>query len=82
MLSKKIISGYSGLPTDHESDEVLIAKFETAISDDLNTPIAIALLQEAKSKKVIDTMDRVFGLGLKNLAEKMFDTGRNQRASK
>lgn len=69
---EKIISGYPGLPTDHESDESLIAKFETAISDDLNTPITIALLQEAKSKKAIDTMDRVFGLGLKNLAEKMF----------
>lgn len=69
---EKIISVYPGLPTDHESDEALIAKFETAISDDLNTPIAIALLQEARSKKAIDTMDRIFGLGLKNLAEKMF----------
>ncbi len=48
-----------------------INQFELAISDDLNTPIAIAILQKTMHRKVIDQMDRVLGLNIKKLSEKI-----------
>ena len=51
----------------------LLAKFDAAISDDLNTPVALTLLEEATAMKKIDVgqkraalaaMDAVLGLDL------------------
>jgi cysteinyl-tRNA synthetase len=65
---EKIISSYNELPTKDNSDPEMIEKFEQAVTDDLNTPIAIALLQNAKSKNVINQMDKILGLDIKRLA--------------
>ena len=70
---ESIVSSYSELKDTSENDREVLERFEEAIADDLNTPIAISLLQTAKSKFVIDKMDQVFGLNIKNLSEKMFD---------
>ncbi len=68
---EKIVSNFEELPAKNVSDAEIIEKFEKALSDDLNTPIAIALLQEAKSKHVINQMDRILGLDIKRLATEM-----------
>lgn len=70
---ENIVSNYNKLPDSHDFDEELLQKFNSAISDDLNTPVAIALLQEAKSKKAIEMMDKVLGLAIKNLSKKITD---------
>jgi cysteinyl-tRNA synthetase len=67
---EKLTASYSELPDAGGSGE-LISEFEKAISDDLNTPIAIALLQKAKSKSDIDKMDEVLGLSIGRLSEGM-----------
>lgn len=55
----------------------LLAKFDAAISDDLNTPVALTVLEEAAAMKKIDagqkraaleTMDAVLGLQLLTLS--------------
>ena len=68
---EKIIYSYEDFPAKDESDDGLLKKFEDAISDDLNTPIAISILQEAKSKNVIEKIDKVFVLGIKDLSKQM-----------
>ena len=70
---ESIVASYPDLPESSDSDKEILEKFKEAIGDDLNTPITIALLQETKSKFVIEQMDRVLGLNIKNLSEKMFD---------
>lgn len=59
-------------PTDRRLTD-LLAKFDAAISDDLNTPVALTLLEEATAMKKIDVgqkraalaaMDAVLGLDL------------------
>jgi len=59
-------------PTDRRLAE-LLAKFDAAMSDDLNTPVALTLLEEATAMKKIDAgqkraalaaMDAVLGLDL------------------
>ncbi|RYD39644.1 MAG: cysteine--tRNA ligase, partial [Sphingomonadales bacterium] len=59
-------------PTDRRLTD-LLAKFDAAISDDLNTPVALTLLEEAAAMKKIDAgqkratlaaMDAVLGLDL------------------
>lgn len=47
-----------------------LSEFSAAVADDLNTPIAISLLQQA-SKKQIDAMDKVLGLNIEKLAEQI-----------
>jgi cysteinyl-tRNA synthetase len=58
---------------DHPKFAPALAKFEAAISDDLNTPIALTALEEALAIKKVDEaikrsvlarMDSVLGLGL------------------
>ncbi len=68
---EKILSGYAEMPEIDPFDEEIAVKFEKAISDDLNTPQVVALLQGAKSKNIIDIMDKVLGLNIKNLSEEM-----------
>jgi cysteinyl-tRNA synthetase len=46
-----------------------LSEFAVAIADDLNTPIAVSLLQKAKSREEVETMDKVLGLNIKKLAE-------------
>ncbi|MEI4505433.1 cysteine--tRNA ligase [Sphingopyxis sp. CCNWLW253] len=59
-------------PTDRRLTD-LLAKFDAAMSDDLNTPVALTLLEETAAMKKIDAgqkraalaaMDAVLGLGL------------------
>lgn len=68
---EKIINAYIEMPDSFSNDAEIITKFEEAISDDLNTPIAVALLQEAKSKFVINKMDKVLGLKISELANQI-----------
>lgn len=64
---EKLINAYSLMPDKDKTDKELLAKFEGALADNLNTPIAIALLQEAKSKNIINKMDTILGLDIKTL---------------
>src|SRR6185295_17866670 len=57
-------------PSDPHGD---MDQFEQAITDDLNTPIAIAVLQKAMHRKIIDKMDEILGLNIKKLAEQITD---------
>jgi cysteinyl-tRNA synthetase len=53
-----------------DPDQALLAAFDEAISDDLNVPKALPLLDKAiaqKSRATIARMDEVFGLGLLTL---------------
>ncbi|MGN6691626.1 MAG: CysS/YqeB C-terminal domain-containing protein, partial [Sphingopyxis sp.] len=59
----------------------LLAKFDAAISDDLNTSVALTLLEEAAALKKIDagqkraalaTMDQVLGLQILTLSRQDF----------
>ncbi len=55
---------------DDTPDQALLAAFDDAISDDLNVPKALPLLDKAiaqKSRATIARMDEVFGLGLPTL---------------
>ncbi|MCP9222728.1 cysteine--tRNA ligase [Erythrobacter sp. LQ02-29] len=61
----------------HPKFEPALSKFEDAVTDDLNTPIALTALEEALAMKkvdagakraVIEKMDAVLGLGLLDLA--------------
>lgn len=52
---------------DRESD--LWTKFLEAINDDLNTPVALSVLQKTGSKDLIEKMDEILGLNIKTLAE-------------
>jgi len=61
---------------EHPKFAPVLAKFEEAMSDDLNTPIALTALEEAPAVKkvdagikraVIEQMDEVLGLDLLNL---------------
>lgn len=74
---EKLVSSYPSLSDSHGTDKYLQGQFEEAISDNLNTPIAISLLQEAKSKSIIDTIDSVLGLNIKTLSENMYDISNN-----
>jgi cysteinyl-tRNA synthetase len=51
--------------------EEQIKKFEEAISDDLNTPIAVSLLfsQFVRDRETINRIDKVLGLNIKKLSE-------------
>lgn len=62
---------------EHPKFTPMLAKFEEAISDDLNTPIALTALEDALAVKKVDSgikravvehMDAVFGFDLFNLA--------------
>jgi len=68
---ENLASSYEELPKTDPSDQEIIQKFEKAIGDDLNTPIAISLLQNAKSKSIIDKMDTILGLNIKNLSKEL-----------
>ncbi len=68
---EKIVGTYSKLPDSDTTDEEILNRFEEAISDDLNTPIAIASLQEVKSKLAIQKMDEVLGLNIAKLAKEI-----------
>jgi cysteinyl-tRNA synthetase len=71
---EKIIARYVlELPEVAEDPDDQIQKFEEAVSNDLNTPIAVSILPFAKDKVTIERMDNVLGLNIKKLAEEMTD---------
>lgn len=70
---ENLVISFPSLPEKTEDDEETMAKFEQAISDDLNTPLALVTLHEARSKNVILKMDKIFGLNIKKLSEEIYD---------
>ncbi len=69
---EKIAAAFYFLPESDTSDEAVIAKFEDALGDDLNTAVALSVLQEAKSKSAIRKIDSVLGLDIPKLAEMLY----------
>lgn len=69
---EKILTLFPTIPETDPTDKKVIKKFEEAISDDLNTPIVISLLQEARSKSAILKMDQVLGLNIENLSKDLY----------
>jgi cysteinyl-tRNA synthetase len=71
---EKIIFEFDNLP-EGEADEETLKKFAGFVSDDLDTPKALALLHESfglkRSKKTIEEMDKVLGLEIASLSEKI-----------
>ncbi|HEY0597980.1 cysteine--tRNA ligase [Sphingopyxis sp.] len=72
MAAAPVRDAESAQPTDRRLTD-LLAKFDTAISDDLNTAVALTLLEEAAAMKKVDAgqkraalavMDGVLGLDL------------------
>lgn len=69
---ENVVVRYSEMSDSEDMlDKGDIDQFEEAIADDLNTPIAIAILQKATHKSVIDKIDRVLGLNIKELSQKI-----------
>ena len=68
---EKILSSYEESSESDPSDESIIKKFEEAISDDLNTSVALASLLEARSKNAIRQLDRILGLNIAELAKEI-----------
>lgn len=66
---EKLVFQYENLPQEDTSDKEIIEKFESAISDDLNTAVPLSLIQNAKSRFVIDTIDKILGLNIKELSK-------------
>ncbi|WP_119083733.1 cysteine--tRNA ligase [Altererythrobacter sp. B11] len=76
MAAERLTDAGEGDP-DHPKFAPLLAKFDAAISDDLNTAIALTALEEVLAMKKVDAgvkravvakMDAVLGLGLLDLA--------------
>ncbi len=72
---EKVIQNFKDLPDTDEDDGVL-NKFNEIISDDIDTPKALAFFYEMVdkkiSKKTIEKMSEIFNIGLKELVEKSF----------
>lgn len=71
---EKLVFEFDNLPNE-ELDKEIIIEFEKLISDDLDTPKALALLHESysskKSKKTIVEMDKVLGLNIEKLSKEI-----------
>lgn len=72
MAAERLADVEAGVP-DHPKLAPLLEKFDAALSDDLNTPIALTVLEDALAVKKVDPaakralverMDLVLGLGL------------------
>lgn len=75
---EKIVMEYIRSKNDDEVFQIatnisskIISDFNTAIADDLNTPIALSLLQQKITYLEIDKMDKVLGLNIKELSEQI-----------
>ncbi|MEE4338505.1 cysteine--tRNA ligase [Erythrobacter sp.] len=73
MAVERLSDAPAGAAHDHPKFAPVLAKFDEAISDDLNTPIALTALEDALAVKkvdpaikraVIERMDAVLGFGL------------------
>ncbi len=71
---EKLVASMDNLPDSDQSDEMVLKKFEEHIFDDLNTPLALALLQETKSKRALRKMDEVLGFNIDNLYEQLYES--------
>ncbi|MFB0613296.1 cysteine--tRNA ligase [Aurantiacibacter poecillastricola] len=76
MQAERLKEAEASIP-DHPKFAALLEKFDAAMSDDLNTAIALTALEEALAVKkvdagikraVVERMDSVLGLGLMDLA--------------
>ncbi len=70
---EKVLSSFRNLPETDVSDTQTMEKFEDAISEDLNTPKVVALLQEVKSKSAVRKMDTVLGLKIEKMTEELYE---------
>lgn len=68
---ERIVLSYSNMQDEDPTDSEVLSEFEEAISDDLNTPQALSALQRANSKNVIEKIDEVLGLNIKNISESL-----------
>ena len=77
MLVERIADAPSGASIDHPKFAPVLEKFGAALSDDLNTAIALTALEDALATKKVDAgikravvehMDAVFGFGLFDLS--------------
>ncbi len=75
---EKILVLFRELPETSEADDKVISSFEEAISDDLNTSKAIALLQEASSRSAIQKIDTVLGLNIEKISSNLFNNISNE----
>lgn len=71
---ENLVFEFDNLP-DGEANTETLEKFEKAAADDLDTPKALAILHDAyrlkQSKKTIEEIDKIFGLNIKKLSEKI-----------
>lgn len=79
MAVERLQDAQSQPVAEHPKFAAPLAKFEEAVADDLNTPIALTALEDALSAKkvapeikraVVEHMDAVLGLGLFDLTRK------------
>ena len=77
IAAERLVDAGDGARTDHPKLAPMLARFDEAISDDLNTPLALTAFEEALFAKKVDPtaqraalgkMDEVLGLGLLGLA--------------
>jgi cysteinyl-tRNA synthetase len=68
---EKIVNEYQQAANSENTSSEILSEFANAICDDLNMPVAVSLLHEAKLRKEIDEMDKVLGLNIKKLAEEI-----------
>ena len=73
MSASRLLDAEPSPVAEHPKFAASLAKFEEAMSDDINTPIALTAIEEALAVKkvdagikraVIESMDAVLGLGL------------------
>ena len=76
LMATERLAGAPEADPDHPKFAALLERFDAAISDDLNTPLALLALEEALAVKKVDAgvkraviarMDEVMGLGLLEL---------------
>ena len=76
MQAERLKDVETGTP-EHQKFDALLEKFDAAISDDLNTAVALTALEDALAMKkvdaaikraVVERMDAVLGIGLMDLA--------------
>lgn len=73
---EKLLNKYLELPKIMRGKKDLTGDmdiFERSICNDLNTPVALSLLQQSMTKDQIVAMDKILGLDIQNLTKKITD---------
>ncbi len=83
-----LVKTITSFKDDGKADQVSLDKFYSALADDLNTPQAVAVLQEVLASNLTDQdklatvykMDEVLGLDLKNLKNQILSLSAEEKA--